>query len=314
VTFIKPEPNLERAREPLVRTIRDYSREKPAGDTEFRIYRRMYDYDRRPLNHVVQTKVTAADWIRERIVFDAAYSGGRVTAYLFLPRSSRPPYQTVVYFPGASAIRLQSFDEDFAFWDFIIRSGRALMYPVYRGTFERRNEIDTRAPDGSVADRDNTIQQVQDLRRSIDYLETRDDIDKEKLGFFGFSWGGALGGLITAVEPRLKVSVLHVAGLYPGRPLPEVDPFNFLPRVKIPTLMLNGRFDPFFPYESTQGPMFHTLGTPPGLKQQIVYEAGHFVPRDQLIKETIDWYDRHLGPVNVMRPPSGTEAKPTSRP
>src|SRR5262245_55024766 len=242
----------------------------------------MYDYDRLPLHDVVQAKVTAPDWIRERIVFDAAYAGGRVTAYLFLPRSSRPPYQTIIYFPRASAQWLKSFDEDFAFWEFIIRSGRALMYPVYRGTFERANEIDASATEGSVADRNATIQQVQDLRRSIDYLETRDDIDREKLGFFGFSWGGQFGGLVPALEPRLKVSVLHVAGLSPGRPLPEVDPFNYVRRVKIPTLLLNGRYDPYFPYESSQVPMFRLLGTPPDLKRQIVYEAGHFVPRDQL--------------------------------
>ena len=57
VTFLKAEPLLERAREPLVRTIRDYSKEKPAGDTEFRIYRRLYDYDRRPLHEVVQSNL-----------------------------------------------------------------------------------------------------------------------------------------------------------------------------------------------------------------------------------------------------------------
>ncbi len=65
--------------------------------------------------------------------------------------------------------------------------------------------------------------------------------------------------------------------------------------------MLNGRYDANFPYETSQVPMFRALGAPPGLKRQVVYEAGHFVPRDQLIKETIDWYDRHLGPVTPGR-------------
>jgi len=303
VTYLKPDPNLDRARAPVVTTVRDYAKEKPAGDAEFRIYRRMYDYDPRPLHEVVEAKEPATDWVRERISFDAAYPGGRVIAYLFLPRNSRPPYQTIVYFPGSSAVDLKSFEDDHAFWEFIIRSGRALMYPIYRGTFERKKELDLDVPEGTVADRDATIQLTQDLRRSIDYLETRQDIDKQRLGYFGFSWGGWMGGIIPAVEERLKVSVLHVAGLSSGRPLPEADSFNFVPRVKIPTLMLNGRYDAAFPYESTVVPMFQLLGAPPGLKRQIVYETGHFVPRDQLIKETVDWYDRHLGPVTSSRGP-----------
>src|SRR5678815_4053308 len=108
------------------------------------------------------------------------------------------------------------------------------MYPIYRGTFERQKELDTSMAEETVAYRDAVIQWTQDLRRSIDYLETREDIDRERLGYFGFSWGGELGGLIPAVEPRLKVSVLHVSGLLSTRPLPEADTFNFLPRVKIP--------------------------------------------------------------------------------
>jgi pimeloyl-ACP methyl ester carboxylesterase len=104
-----------------------------------------------------------------------------------------------------------------------------------------------------------------------------------------------------------------VAGLRAEWSLPEADPFNFLSRVKIPTLMLNGRYDPTFGIESVQA-MFRGLGTPSDLKRQVIYEAGHFVPRDQLIKETIDWYDRHLGPVSAQRPPSGSEANRASPP
>lgn len=47
--------------------------------------------------------------------------------------------------------------------------------------------------------------------------------------------------------------------------------------------------------------MFQLLGSPPDPKRQLVYEAGHLVPRPQLIKETLDWYDKHLGPVPEMK-------------
>lgn len=136
------------------------------------------------------------------------------------------------------------------------------MYPIFRGLFERPSERRNVEPDSSAAYRNAVIQWVQDLRRSIDYLETRKDIDAQRIAYFGASWGGMLGGLAPAVEPRLKVAVLHVAGLSSARPLPEVDPVNFVTRVTIPVLMLNGRYDNSYPLESAQLPMYRLLGTP----------------------------------------------------
>ena len=99
------------------------------------------------------------------------------------------------------------------------------------------------------------------------------------------------------MEPRLRAVVLNVAGLYFVRSQPEADPFNFLPRVRVPVLMLNGRYDEYFPLETSQVPMFRALGVPPSQKRHVIYEDAHRVPRDQLIRETLAWYDRYLGPV-----------------
>lgn len=107
-----------------------------------------------------------------------------------------------------------------------------------------------------------------------------------------------MGGIIPAVEPRIKAVVLHVGGMEMNKSLPEVDQLNFLPRVKQPVLMLNGKHDLFFPMESSQKPMFNFLGTDPAKKKIIIYEAGHLVPRPELIKETLAWFDQYLGPTN----------------
>jgi hypothetical protein len=61
--------------------------------------------------------------------------------------------------------------------------------------------------------------------------------------------------------------------------------------------MLNGKYDHFFPYETAVKPMIDLLGTPPQHKKDVPYETGHAVPRNQLIKETLDWLDRYLGRV-----------------
>ena len=99
-----------------------------------------------------------------------------------------------------------------------------------------------------------------DLGRSIDYLETRPDIDTTKLGFYGVSLGAAEGARLVAVDPRFKTAVLASGGLRDGD-LPEVDAWNFAPRVRIPVLMLNGRDDFIFPVETHQKPLFEALGT-----------------------------------------------------
>ncbi len=101
-----------------------------------------------------------------------------------------------------------------------------------------------------------------------------------------------------AVEERFDAGVLLVGGFLFQRAQPEVDQINFVPRITLPVLMLNGRYDFFFPAETSQKPFFELLGTPPEHKKMFVYDKGHSVPRTELIKETLDWLDRYLGPVS----------------
>jgi dienelactone hydrolase len=138
---------------------------------------------------------------------------------------------------------------------------------------------------------------AKDISRSVDYLETRTDIRRDTLVYFGFSWGGAMGGIMPAVEKRFNCCVLCGAGLWFQSSIPEVDAFNFLPRIKIPVLMLNGKYDPYFPVETSQKAFFELLGTPDKDKERFVDETGHFVRRIEIIRRTIDWLDRYLGPV-----------------
>ena len=93
--------------------------------------------------------------------------------------------------------------------------------------------------------RDHVSMWVKDVSRAIDYVETRPELDHEKLAYYGYSWGAEMGAIVPAVETRRKVSVL-AGGLDFQRSLPEVDTINFVSRVKQPVLMLNRRYDFFF--------------------------------------------------------------------
>jgi formylglycine-generating enzyme required for sulfatase activity/dienelactone hydrolase len=293
------EQNLETARRPITRLFRNFTKERPVSDQVFAIYRRMYDYDRTKLNAVVDSsRDTTEAWIRERVTFDAAYNGERMAAYLYLPRNGNPPYQAVMMFPGSNAIHDRSSkDITVSAFDFVIKSGRAVVHPIYKSTYEREDSLKSDYADSSHFYRDHVVMWAKDLRRTIDYLETRPDLDSSKVAYYGLSWGGYLGGLMPAVEPRIKAVVLLVAGLENQQGLPEVEPINFLPRITQPVLMLNGQYDHYFPVETSQRPMFRLLGTPPDKKRQVISEGGHFVPRPQLVQETLDWLDRYLGPV-----------------
>jgi cephalosporin-C deacetylase-like acetyl esterase len=291
-----------KAADPVKAQARDYAREKPVSDQLFQVYKGLYAYDKARLNAVVESTQQTDDWKLEKITFSAAYGRERIIAYLFLPRRGSPPFQTVVHFPGAGAHHVRSFANslsDFAgALDFIVKSGRAVMFPVYKGTFERWDDVKTPYwPNTTSTYRDHVMAWSKDLGRSIDYLETRPDIDHDRLAYEGYSWGAALGAVFPAVEDRLKALVLIAPGFYLQQRLPEVDQLNFAPRVKAPVLMLNGRFDFIFPPGSSQEPMFRLLGTPKENKRRVVYETGHDIPRNEMIKESLDWLDRYLGPV-----------------
>ena len=83
------------AAEPVIPPTRDFNREKPVSDALFQVYKSLYSYDRTPLHAAVESTEETDDWKREKITFAAAYGNERVIAYLFLPKKSRPPCQTV---------------------------------------------------------------------------------------------------------------------------------------------------------------------------------------------------------------------------
>src|SRR2546428_2199817 len=292
--YLAAEPNLSLAEEPLQRARRDFVKVRPVTDAVFVAYRHMYEYDRTPLDAKVMETVDEGDWTRQLVRMNAAYAGDSLLVYLYVPKRGVKPYPALVYFPGSNAIGDHAPQNlQVRAIDYIIKSGRAVLYPVYKGTYQRSDSLKTDSQDTSNFYRDHVVIWAKDLRRGIDYLETRPQIATGRLAYYGLSWGGAMGGLLPAVEPRIKVSALYVAGLDFEPARPEVGPVNFLPRIRIPTLMINGRYDFFFPLETSQIPMFRLLGTPPDQKRHVVEEGSHFVPRARLIQEVLTWLDKY---------------------
>jgi len=292
----RKEPGLQA---PVTRPRRDYSRETPVSDEVFRLYRSLYAYDPTPLDARVEgIDQENSYWKREKISFAAAYGNERVLGYLYIPKHATPPYQTILYADPGMSMRLPSPQPaQEKFFGFLVKSGRAFLLPVLKGQYQRQYAA---PPAGPNEYRDRLILESKDFRRSIDYLMSRPDVDRDRLGVFGFSRGASLLPVLAVGEQRLKAAVLLNVGLGYVKRLPEADIFNFLPRFRVPTLMGGGRSDFAFPVETSQLPMFRLLGAPETDKKHVLRDGGHGDVGPGLretIKDALDWFDRYLGPV-----------------
>jgi hypothetical protein len=73
------------------------------------------------------------------------------------------------------------------------------------------------------------------------------------------------------------------------------------------------RHDHFFQVESSQVPLFRLLGMPEKDRKHIFHETGRAPPRKEVIKESLDWLDRYLGPVKRWGGARGAKARPAGR-
>ena len=174
----------------------NFYNEEPVTEAEFQIFKNQFLYDKADLNEEIQERdENPEDWIVEKISFNAAYENERMIAYLFLPRNSTPPYQTIIFFPGAGALRRTDLFEDRGtkwYLDYLLKSGRAVIYPVYKGTFERK-EGQERTWGQTHQFTESVVKWVKDCSRSIDYLEIREDIDIDKSWLFRRQLGWLYG-------------------------------------------------------------------------------------------------------------------------
>lgn len=283
----------------IARHRRNFSEEIHVSDSEFAIYKRQYLYDKLALDERVTASEERENYAYERIEFDTAYAEDRMIAHLYRPSNTKPPHQTVIYFPPGFALIQERFNTTRLPGEiaFLIENGRAVLYPIYKGTYERQTKLESTEPAATAQYRDHVIDWSKDLGRSIDYLETRSDVQHEKLAYFGYSWGGGVAPILLAVEDRLKVAILAGAGFWEPEPFPVVSQINFAPRVTIPVLMLHGRYNTFFPVETAVEPMYQMFGTPEEAKRIRLFDAGQVIPQKRLSREAIDWLDQHLGPV-----------------
>jgi serine/threonine protein kinase/predicted esterase len=290
------------------RPVADPGKARPASDAEYAIYTRFFERKPTPLAaRIESTDESSPHWIKQRVSFAAGYGQERLTALLYLPRSARPPYQAIIQMAGAATFyrRSSATEKDIFGWgyaEYLIRGGRAVMIPIWKGSYERSDGFHP-LQTGWPSYREHVVQWVSELRQSVDYLQSRDDIADGKIGFQGISNGAIWAPIFMALEPRLETGIFLLGGLLTmsihETPMPpEIDGRHYAPRVRAPVLMMNGRHDAIFPYETSQLTLLRVLGTSDADKRHIVFPGGHssFGWMNQLIKEGLDWLDQRFGP------------------
>ncbi|HIE53357.1 MAG TPA: alpha/beta fold hydrolase [Armatimonadetes bacterium] len=287
---------------------------EPVDEATYRVFLEFYQYDRDlPLNAQVLEVRDQGTFSVEKISFVSTHHE-TVYGYLILPKERPGPVSCVLFLHGYGG----SKEDGLMAGALLAATGRACLAldAQYHGD-RKREGVDIYSP-FLYRDRDALIQTVVDWRRGIDYLETRPEIDPQRIGLIGGSMGAILGAVLTAVEPRVKVPVLVVGGadwglmaeksqleagirLREARPnldfdelariLAPVDPLHFAAHISPrPLLLQNGRFDNIVPVEANQR-LYEVAREP---KHIDWYDAGHDLPLDQVVPRITAWLDKYL--------------------
>lgn len=208
----------------------------------------------------------------------ASPGGGRARAYLITSQTSaRLP--AMVFVAGSNQRREEIRDEALS----IARRGIVAL------VLEQSQIATGRSPLWTLTtqDREEAIQSVVDAQRAIDLLIARTDVDRTKIGFYGFSYGAWLGAMTAAVDKRVGFLVLRSGGpqilseiarastrtLTPEYTalMATVDQMSYAPSIAAQVLVQNGSRDTTYTSEQMRA-WQERIG---GAKTVKNYDAGH---------------------------------------
>jgi dienelactone hydrolase len=189
----------------------------------------LFEYDAsQPLDvHQPPEPIRETDFAVIRDITYSSPKGGRVTALLILPTAMDAPVPAVVIQHGMIGSR----------WDLqprgvqLAQLGVASILidaPHARPATERLGP-GTAPINFTEQDRAEQIQLIADLRRAVDLLQSLPEVDPERIGYYGVSYGGAMGGLLAGIEDRIAGYVLAVGdgGLVTNQTAPEDTEWPF---------------------------------------------------------------------------------------
>ena len=176
----------------------------PAATPPFDQLVRLFDYDPNADLDVQETKVHDKDRAQIRVITYASPKGGRVTAYLVTPKGAGP-------FAGIVFLHRGQDDKSSFLAEALLYARAGAVSLLIDAPFIRPAPW-TNSGGGGLgdpgADREMYTQTVVDVRRGLDLLAARRDVDPKRIGYVGHSFGATWGGVIAGVEKRFRAHVL----------------------------------------------------------------------------------------------------------
>ena len=284
-----------------------------ARDADYERLVHLYDYDDKLLVDSMVTK-SARD-VSGVTIQDITYAspkGGRVPAYIVFPqRTGR--YPAVIFLHWGGGNRTTHLPEAVE----LARSGcvSLLVEAPFARPAEWRHNYDFEHPEN---DRDWYVQTVVDVRRGIDLLSGRGNVDPSRIAFVGHSFGGHIGGILVGVDRRVSSAVMVAAvpqftKLIEESPEPDLaavraglgdrklkryletlaplDAISYVGRSQVPMLFQFGRYDTNVPetvvkayYDAAKGP-----------KEIRGYLCGHEMNDPAAVRDRATWLASRLG-------------------
>ncbi len=278
---------------------------QPVDDATFDLLREVFEYDPTlPLDARTVASEEYEGYYRDKIVFNGILDA-RVPGYIATPADAEPPYPCVVALHGLSVSKETWWEEDndhsgLLLTRALLGRGIAVVTVDARYHGERMINNDFENPMGLLWDPDThnrfrrmLTHSTVDIRRTLDYLATRRDIDMERIGVIGYSMGGIMSFQLAALDDRVKVGVSCVGPpRIPNRLLDPFSAYQFAPRIQgTPFMVLMGRKDDRL-YSVEEARKLHDLIHSP-VKELRLYDTGHHLP-SSYVDDAIGWFSDHL--------------------
>lgn len=160
----------------------------------------MFDYDQTALLDIKEAPVENKKNIK---VHDISYGSKseRVSAYLIVP-SGKGPFAAMIFLHGGGQDRSAFLEEALSLTKMGVVSLLIDEPSIRAMPHFTEPEVD----------RDRYLKIVVNLRRGVDLLISRPDVDRRRIGYVGISFGAWMGAILASVDKRIKACVL-IAGL-----------------------------------------------------------------------------------------------------
>ena len=275
---------------------------------------RLFDYDAKaPLD--LQDKII--EEFDGGTLHDITYTspkGGPVSAYLVVPKG-KGPFAAILFGHWGNGTRAEFIPEAKLY----AKAGAVSLIADYPWDRPQPWHKTPNHYDKPELDREIEIQAVLELRRGIDLLLARPDVDPKRLAYIGHSYGAQWGSILSAVDRRMKTSVLmagvaetgdiflrgnhsSIIELRKSRPsgqferyaqiTGDIDAIHFVGHAApIPLLLQFGNFEEYFDKTS----MEHYAAAASDPKKVLYYDTGHDLNDPQALEDRYNWLADHIG-------------------